>query len=1639
MKRKRQSNSIPTYLALGGLDCEMLRDIVNEAVAEIAKVGSISESCFVCKELYHDSSLIELEDSKVTEDLNEILGERSDTSTLRTCEDHCVLVCEKCSRDLHRKKIPLRAAANGFCFGEIPDVLQGLTIVEEQLVSRYRLKICVIRLAFRGKENAMLSQRALRGNVIAFPQNLSEIGVHLDKLPHIANVEETLKVVLVGCKKNANMKDRMRPWLSVRSNKVLEALRWKIAHDPLYSDVEIDMEAIRRLPLDDIPEVLWDDIIDEVEEGSNTRAGYADSIVELSSNVSQEMEVQDLLQSVGYVDQNGNNVQLSDVLCLKAKDLALHVPHEQYPTSEYEDSYWYGCFPVLFPYGRGGPYSQDRNRKISFKQWVDHCLRLEDDRFRKHSAFLFVAFNILRRHEYNQKARLRCQTGAFNRVSSLLLSISSEELTNLGKLLKSGAENVTERSTPIYTLMKELTMICGPIAGTAYSKIYRRNEIRSMILVSGLPTLWFTLNPSDVRNPLMALLCGRSVREAESMTTLERMRLIVENPVAAAMFFHKTVRVFLKKMVEGGMFGPCKNYYGVVETQGRGSLHIHMLIWVDLIPESSLYEELLSKYDTYREALKKYTDSVIRECVVQKPAGEIQANICSVLPNVLEGNWEEFNNIVNDVVLSSNMHSVSHNATCYKGKNTDCRFGFPRNLACETIVDQETLDIVPKRNNAWVNAYNPYVSYVFRCNHDIKVIASGRDIKALIYYLTEYTTKSELRTHEVYTLLGAAYKDMETTECFVSTEDRARRTLLRCLNKLGSAQEQSAQYVAAELLGYPCYYSSKIFKSLNWISYVRFVEGKDDFVTLEKNAEAQIVGRSLRVDYIHRGDELAGLSLYFYYAYIYDEVFNPKRNYSSTRTFYYDRNHPNFETHHQKLRSKGHEVIPTLIGPRFPSKRDDNELYAKAVLVLFKPWMSSSDLIENHSCWADAYEQFEEELAMNVGNLFPNDFDTPPASEILNNIALLTDCEIQAGIRRKTTQEQSTNDNGNSGVQSSSDSEDGFNEYPESLGQDDSLVLEPLRITNKLQNRSLRSFVLIGANDFVNSQYLGQLETIRSSGSAFCYVENPNWLDLLKKRQNIGEQVPNVLNMLNSNSAIFTSFDQFEMFQSVIKKFMLNIEQMTCLWLVFSQLVFESNKQLLCSVSGEAGTGKSQVIKAIVHLLDIMGFSKKLKVCASTGSAASKLSGQTIHSLLGLRVSILSKCSAKFKELLEDICQVRYIIIDEVSMISAEILCAISRRLQMLFCSEEPFGGLNMLFFGDFYQFPPVSGTSLYKQSFSSTLDTNGKVDAALGCHLWKQLNAAVVLRHNYRQRCDFRYISLLHNFLKGNLTDNDFNLLASRILKKNIPRGNMPIIVNRNLLRSKLNNLIISRITRNLHDHEIRLSVAEDTCRTRDINHFEIQSALLELPDNRTDGLPGQVLFYHGAEFLVTQNINPKLGIANGTLCKLYTVPDCNNFEHVLVEILGSSIINFDGLPTNVVPIYKASGTFSISEAGKKVNITRKQFPLVPSYVITDYKAQGATFRSCVVDLRRPPGISQGFHSLYVMLSRVVSLQGLFVLADFSKEDLKLIPSNDIIQEQDRLELLFSKTTETTRHNPNRLFEHCENICSTFERVSQQ
>lgn len=1610
MKRNRNSNRIvPAYQTFSGLSHTELLNITNAAVARLNPNNMFKQACISCEETHFQKDLRTLTMLEYTSlyDHDPINCRcaicKNITFITQVYPNRELMVCSKCYRDLRAHKYPKFSETNALNFGPIPIELCELTIVEEQLISRYRLKCCIIKLAFRGKENSAICQRALRGNVIAFPHNTSGIGKHLRILPDIETFATTVKVILIGTKKDDTIRGRMKPWLGVRAVVVLNALRWKQLNDPLYNDILIQSESIGRLPDDDVPDSIWNDIADNIQEDLSSRSTYIQEPI-LDDSLSQST---DLINSIGYVDQTGATISPYQVMHHGLENLALRIPHEDIPASEYDDEYWYSCFPTLFPYGRGGPSDIQREHKVSLQAWIRHCLTLDDDRFRKHPSFMFIAYNISIRHTFNSRAKFRCKSSTFETISRAITSVKPEDLRSIAEMYKKG-ESAT-KSPQILLLLKELSFISAPIDGTPFSKLYRRNEIRAVITKCGPPTLWFTLNPCDVGNPLVPILAGKSHQEALSMNSFERMKLVVENPVAAAEFFHKSVEAFLEMLMKG-LFGPCKEYYGVVEAQGRGSLHIHFLIWLEQSLTSEIYHQLLKDHEEYRNQLCDYANSIM-SATTSANADITQTNVCAKFPHILQNLGESFNDEVQGIIRQSNMHSKSHTTSCYKRGNSTCRFHFPRDLVETTFLDLETMDLHIKRNNAWLNIYNPYIAYVFRCNHDLKLLASGNDTKALIYYLTEYTTKSELKSHDLFALLGAAYQDIEN----ISHEDKARRTLIRCLNKLGTVQEQSSQLVTSYLLGFPSHYSSKHFTTLNWISILRYLENGEDTVQISREQGSEILSASnLRINYMLRGYALAGLSLYYYAAIIYTEKCTPDKN--MNRTYPFDSAHPHYDTHRQKLRAKMKEVIPLLIGPPFPQKTEiEMELYSKAALLLFKPWYDITDLIEDFQSWEEALLDFQTAINFNVGNPFSLDFNLPPIREILLNLQCLNECKLSASLQQERRSEVKETEH-NASEQSDSEP---MPEYSETNQAEEFIYLDHLEFETPRHSKSLRSFVANGTNALATSMTLDYV-LAEDTHESERFTPMDSWAETLSNKSK-DIQNETVQSSRSSNS---TNISAPEIIQ---RKFKLNAEQLAALVLVSSHVISPREKPIQLFVTGEAGTGKSQVIHAIIQLFSLMGLESQLAVTASTGTAAVKIGGATVHSLLKLRSKQLSKSSPTFRELLLKLATVKFIIIDEVSMISAGTLWKIHQQLQAIHSSDSAYGGVNMLFFGDFNQFPPVLGCSLYSSMPQVGLDTNNKCDDALGGFLWSQITYSIVLKENYRQHNDARWLQILRNILRGSPALDDFEILKSRLLRHHTINHMLPVVVNRNLLRTKLNNMIISRILQQT-DHSKQYTFgALDSCNTRDITIPSTADALRQLPDNQTESLPGYIQIFPKAQYLITANINTTLGLANGTPCELYSLPENNNSEYLLVKVPHLLPVKFDGLPDSVVPIYKCTKSYTIYEGSKAIHISRTQFPLIPAYAITDYKSQGATLQHCVVDLRKPPGTSKHFHALYVMLSRVQTLNGLYVLCDFSREDIEQAPPSALLKESERVLILSNLTMLEIRQNP--LFNHLRNI----------
>jgi hypothetical protein len=153
-----------------------------------------------------------------------------------------------------------------------------------------------------------------------------------------------------------------------------------------------------------------------------------------------------------------------------------------------------------------------------------------------------------------------------------------------------------------------------------------RRKIKSFIIREGIPAIWFTLNPNNITNPVKLRLAAYRTRdpdEAEAFLTsldlaYKRARLAVSDPLSSAIFFHREVSMFFEHYVKTGedsVFGRISRYFGAVETNERGALHVHGLLWLqgNMHLSSILGDVAGEDQAEYRERVVRYVDSVFEE------------------------------------------------------------------------------------------------------------------------------------------------------------------------------------------------------------------------------------------------------------------------------------------------------------------------------------------------------------------------------------------------------------------------------------------------------------------------------------------------------------------------------------------------------------------------------------------------------------------------------------------------------------------------------------------------------------------------------------------------------------------------------------------------------------------------------------------------------------------------------------------------------------------------------------------------------------------------------------------------------------------------------------------------------------------
>ncbi|MGO3147510.1 MAG: ATP-dependent DNA helicase [Leucobacter sp.] len=403
-------------------------------------------------------------------------------------------------------------------------------------------------------------------------------------------------------------------------------------------------------------------------------------------------------------------------------------------------------------------------------------------------------------------------------------------------------------------------------------------------------------------------------------------------------------------------------------------------------------------------------------------------------------------------------------------------------------------------------------------------------------------------------------------------------------------------------------------------------------------------------------------------------------------------------------------------------------------------------------------------------------------------------------------------------------------------------------------------------------------------------------------------------------------------------------------------------------ITGRAGTGKSTILN---HLA--WNTSKIIAVCAPTGVAALNVGGQTIHSLLRLPTGIIADHEldqpAELKKMLASI---DTLVIDEISMVSADLMDAIDRSLRLARGKKhDPFGGAQIIMFGDPFQLPPVPPRDPHERAyFDDTYRSLWFFDS----NVWQAAPLTVIeLTEVHRQRDD-RFKEILGAVRFGVVEETHASELNTA--------GSRP--APRDVITLATTNATVNRINAE-RLAEIRGSslkaVAEVTGEFRE-NTYPADE-VLELKA--------------GAQVMFLRN-DPDGRWVNGTIG---TVSRVDGTVWVEIGRASGDPEEFEVEPT-VWERYRYRYDAETKKLEKEVVAEFEQFPLRLAWAVTIHKSQGHTYDAAEIDLG-PRAFSAG--QTYVALSRVRSLEGLYLARPLQPRDV-IVDPNVVRFMQERSEL---------------------------------
>ncbi|KAJ8517278.1 hypothetical protein ONZ45_g5520 [Pleurotus djamor] len=1428
-----------------------------------------------------------------------------------------------CLSDLSANRTPKFGLANGLWLGEVPDVLKMLTLPERILLSPYLSAAYVVKLYPKANAaylNPDQLNAGMRGNVTSYPldrKGVQEMIVQNQYPRPLAILAGTIGITFIGF--NGKPTRSLPHMFHVSRSRLEAALMWLMANHPFYAQACIDSDALAALPDDNVPiEILQaarlaandDDL--EMENGGYvpTKFEREDFLPYLPSDVrSADPENEDGHASAtgvepavvpmlthGMVDVGATSVDDSQLFAAALSNTAMNMAEQA--------NIVLGSQPVNeYPRVKDG---------------------LDDDRFRRDMHFIFQTFGVIIKRQVCHSACLQIKRSTYRRNADMLGCLTPQDLWEASHEEAAGKPF----SNPaIKELRSHLSSTRARVMGTDEHRRSVRSQIWGCTVMNGPPSLWVTINPSDIHDPLAQLLCGEHVdmdhfEEDAGPEAFDHSLNIAANPVAAAQFFHHTVKCILADLFgikEGssrkggrgrihrskGILGTIRAYIGTVEAQGRGTLHLHLLLWLDGAPTAQAMRTALHDDVFRRKVVALYHEH-------HRVRG-LDRQIHSLLPML------PIRNLVYDVWFET--------FNCIPAKEKAASVG--------------------SKANSGASEELPSLCLLLR---------------GLAWYITHYATKKQQTSHNASAVLAKrlAYHIQEEARR-EDVDELNKRMLQRCTNALSREQEFSAPEVVSLLMGWGDRYISHHFVPI-YLDTMRFALRRE-FPALYDKSHDDAHGR---VDVESAKEILETLR----------DLLNGYQSFSDALV--------DFES---SMSERDSNIIHNidyfyLSSDAASAGRDDQDGVAFGV--------TAEDLL-------DVGDDFGDNLPLSV------------------NDDSVTDEQIELAYRKRYQK--------------------GDRDYAEegmAIANEVGLFGSQLPADVDWEVPALPAAE--GDMPLINA-WAAQLKAYikRPSSPLHCDIDDMDDFESIAFPVLQGQE-PTVRSELPGENTASSSANDPSY---------LNVEQRRAYDLVESHLAKslrgERNRQLLMIVHGPGGTGKSALIAEITKLFAAMNASECLAKTATSGIAATRIGGQTLHSWAGIpaRGQGSGLASKSIRDLVKPVrtnkrirnmARAKYLIIDEYSMMSQTLLANLSEiccktKCGLGNCSLEPFGGLNVILMGDLHQFPPIGKESaLYNGVGPDGVRTAGR-------HLYEQFDIVVSLTQQMRVT-DSTWNAFLSRLRDGNGTANDVEMCRKITLSDPLcaptdfnaePWRDAILVTPRHSLKDAWNQAAVSRHA-HLTGHLIYDCPAEDTVgadrtplRRRD------RLTIAGYKQKETGNLPWRCTLAIGMKAMVTTNVSTEAKLANGSRGTVVDIvldprdigaaavngrvtltypPAC-----VFLRLDDTTTPQFKGLKHGIVPVSPAEASFNIDTSdGRDPRVTRRQLPIIPAYAFTDYKSQGQTIPALFVDLKEPAKNAMTAFNVYVALSRSHGRNTIRLLRAFNTDLLRQPPPMNLIREDVRL-----------------------------------